>query len=56
VSTAELERSLGNWKRLLEEYNGKGEDLGSVPMPQIEYKSAVMEPLKRHLDHLRNRG
>ena len=55
VSTAELGRSLGDWKRLLEEDNDQDEDLGSLPMPQIEYKSAVTGRLKRNLDYLRNR-
>ncbi|KAH6668516.1 hypothetical protein B0J14DRAFT_167205 [Halenospora varia] len=52
VSTAELERSLGDWKRRVE---GDNEDIGDLPMPQIEYKSAVTGGLKRHLDYLRGR-
>jgi hypothetical protein len=53
VSTAELERSLEEWKRLLEEHI-EGDDLAHLPVPQIEYKSAVTGGLKRHLDYLRN--
>jgi hypothetical protein len=55
VSMAELERSLEEWKRLLEEDSDKDEDLVQLPVPQIEYKSAVTAGLKRHLDYLRNR-
>jgi len=53
VSTAELERVLEVWKRLLEEERIEGDNL-ALPVPQVEYKSAVTRGLKRHLDYLRN--
>ncbi|KAG4414940.1 hypothetical protein IFR04_011917 [Cadophora malorum] len=56
VSPDELEGCLENWRRLQEEDSGEGEDLVSLPMPQIEYKSAVTGRLKRNLDCLKNRG
>jgi hypothetical protein len=54
VQPAELERCLEELKRDLEG-EGFGEDWNppNLPMPQIEYKSAVTEGLKRYIDGLR---
>ena len=54
VSTAKLETSLDEvrqqkWERIEQE----NADRGDVPMPQIEYKSAVTSGLKKYLDDLR---
>jgi hypothetical protein len=54
VSIAKLETSLDDvrqqkWERIEQE----NEDRGDVPMPQIEYKSAVTSRLKKYLDGLR---
>lgn len=54
VSTAELERALEKWKRLLEEEHIEGNNLAYLPVPQVEYKSAVTGGLKHHLDYLRS--
>jgi hypothetical protein len=55
VSAAELERALEEWRRLLTEEKGEGDDAAHLPMPRIEYKSAVTGGLKRYLDCLRGK-
>jgi len=61
VSTTELERSLEKNRqrnrRFKQELKDEGieedVDLGDIPMPDIEYKSAVTGSLKSYLDILR---
>ncbi|KAH8595078.1 hypothetical protein B0O99DRAFT_158032 [Bisporella sp. PMI_857] len=54
VSTAELEKALEEWRRLSEEAHIEDNNVSHLPVPQVEYKSAVARGLKHHLDYLRS--
>ncbi|KAF8861544.1 hypothetical protein BDZ45DRAFT_258901 [Acephala macrosclerotiorum] len=54
VSAVDLERCLEETRQFLNE-GGEDGDLVELPLPQVEYKSAVTGALKKYLDYLRDR-